>query len=229
MSLENRLSDIQNRISRAAKKSNRSEKSVQIVAVSKTWPVEIIREVAKLGIQTFAENYVQEALPKLNQLQNIQNIHWHFIGALQSNKVKSIVGKFALIQSVDRLSLVEELQKRCTSPQKILMEVQVLPEAQKSGVSIKNAPKLIEKIQTCDKLILQGLMLMPPLESSIDVKHKAFERAQKLTFEWEKLIDKPHSLKELSMGTSQDFEIAIEHGSTMVRLGTILFGERTYE
>lgn len=219
MSLENNLNKIKSKIEISAKKSGRSASDIEILAVTKTWPAEKVRQAYALGLRHFGENYIQEALPKLNELSDLKDINWHFIGHLQSNKIKNILGKFKYIHSVDRPSLIQELNKKLVEPQDILLEVQFIKEEQKSGAVLEDVPKLLDLIQSTKKLRLCGLMVMPPLKASENEKRRIFSKARQLA--------SSHSLSVLSMGTSDDFELAIEEGSTLVRLGTVLFGERT--
>jgi pyridoxal phosphate enzyme (YggS family) len=199
---------------------------VKLVAVTKTWSAETVRQGCQAGLRHFGENYVQEALPKLEELKDLSNIHWHYIGALQSNKAKMVVNKFELIHSVDRLNLIHELDRRATAPQAILLEVQFVPEQSKSGALLSQVPELIEWVQKSQHLRLRGLMVMPPIDMQESDRCQLFSEVQKKRNEWSQLVSAPHSLQELSMGTSVDFELAIESGATLVRLGTSIFGER---
>jgi PLP dependent protein len=226
MLLVDRIKEIQNRISQAAQSSGRDPQSVKLVAVTKTWPAENIRLAYQAGLRHFGENYVQEALPKLEELQALSDVHWHYIGALQSNKAKMVVNKFELIHSVDRLSLIQELDRRARAPQAILLEVQFVPEQSKSGADLLEVPELIEQVQKSQHLRLQGLMVMPPVEMQEQDRRQLFSDVAKKRREWSRLVSAPHNLHELSMGTSVDFELAIESGATLVRLGASIFGER---
>lgn len=220
-----KLNEIKNKISEAAK-----GRDVLLVAVSKTFSAEKVRTLYDLGVRDFAENYPQEADQKLNELSDLKDIRWHFIGNLQTNKVKMIVNRFELIHSVDRISLVDEIQKRATQPQKILIEVNLAGEKSKSGCEVSQAAKLIEHACNQKKIIVVGLMFMAPLEMT---KHeqdiyylKATQLRNDLALKLEAQLVGGHSLALLSMGTSHDFESAIRAGATMVRLGTVLFGKR---
>jgi pyridoxal phosphate enzyme (YggS family) len=198
---------------------------VQLVAVSKLQPVEKIRELAAQGQKIFAENYVQEALPKMQVLKDL-NLEWHFIGRLQKNKVKQIVGVFSLIHSVDSLQLVEKINHIAEEKgliQKILLQLNLSGELSKGGLSRSEFEKSIPALQEFKNISIAGLMTMPPLFDDVEKTRPYFHELKEL--------QKKHSatmsdLHELSMGTSADFEIALSEGATLVRLGTLIFGER---
>lgn len=232
--LKENLEKIESNISAAAKASGRQRKDITLLAVTKTWPAKNVKDAHALGLRQFGENYVQEYLQKKKEITdlNLQNLEWHFIGHLQSNKVKNIVGEFSYIHSVDRMSLAKEISLRAAmssasaSPQKILIEVNVANEESKSGLSISQLPSFLDEIQNLPALIVCGLMVMPPiLTSAADVRHY-FDLIRDERDRWTSRLSAPHSLVELSMGTSHDYVLAIESGATMVRLGTVLFGER---
>ncbi|MCB0350059.1 MAG: YggS family pyridoxal phosphate-dependent enzyme [Bdellovibrionales bacterium] len=227
MSLAIPLRNIQNKISKAAQASGRRVEDIKILAVSKNVSVELIREAFALGVRDFGENYVQEVLAKKDLLQDL-DIHWHFIGHLQSNKVKNIAGEFEAIHSVDRLKIAKEISIRSEQLQNIFIEVNLANEESKSGCSEQDLPQLLCEIQSLENLRIKGLMFMAPLNLSVQQQHVFYQRARKLREAHEKNVSSPHSLLELSMGTSHDFEVAIREGATIVRLGTVLFGERKY-
>lgn len=231
--LKDRLAEIRFKIETAAKKANRNPSSIKLLAVSKTMPVENIVEAIDSGHMLFGENYFQEAKEKINILTNKyqnSNLEFHFIGHLQRNKAKDAVGLFSLIQTVDNESLVEELQKQAAKKeiiQKILIQINISGEESKSGVSPDNALGLAKKILDQKNLSLQGLMCIgtyfeekanPDLRKSEFVKMSDLKN--KLEFELQ------CKLPELSMGMSHDFDLAIEYGATIVRVGTAIFGTR---
>lgn len=226
--LRDRIESVKTKISLAAKQSGKLVEEIKLVAVSKGFSSENIRECHANGLSTFGENYAQEAIVKLEELKDL-NISWHFIGHLQSNKVKWIANRFDLIQSVSSLKIASEIHNRSDRPQKILIEVNLGGEGSKSGCDPEKLGGLLEKIQHYQKLEICGLMFMAPLGANENQQKKYFESAFELMREHEGSVSKPHKLKELSMGTSQDFEAAIRAGATMVRLGTNIFGERIYE
>lgn len=229
-SVENKITEIQERILEVCQKVKRRPEDIRLIAVSKLQTGETIRQAWGAGLRSFGENYVQEALQKQQELQDLK-IDWHFIGSLQSNKVKQVIGHFAYIHSVDRLSLVKEISKRANElglTQNILCEVNLAGEKSKAGVPEQSARELIQEALFMPNLRVCGLMIMPPLAESKDESRPYFQRAHKLLKEWREQMTstQAESFKELSMGTSQDFEIAIEEGATMIRLGTSILGER---
>jgi len=218
--------------------------NVQLIAVSKTKPATDVIEAWKAGQRHFGENYAQEAIEKIGDVQDLirsvdasaQPVTWHFIGTLQSKKVKSIVGHFDFIHSVDRLSLAEEISKRAVAKnleQKILVQLNFGEEATKSGASIAEYSDLVMKASVLPGIQLCGLMALPPLKESPAESRAQFAEIKKL-FEAtrQKLREVLGSSAgdkfcELSMGTTGDFEQAIAEGATMIRVGTAIFGERT--
>lgn len=200
-----------------------------IIAVSKFQSVSSIQELYKMGQRTFAENYVQEFLQKKEELKSANSsleIQWHFIGSLQKNKVSKIVGQAHLIHSVDSLSLLETIDRHGKNKQikqKILLQLNLSNEESKGGFSIEEIKTQEPKIFAFDNIEINGLMTMPPLENDPESNRKYFQQLRQIRDELNK---KYPSCTELSMGTSHDYLIAIDEGATMVRLGTILFGER---
>ena len=225
MSLEKNLQQIHFQIEKAAKESGRSPREITLVAVSKMIHAEKIRQAFALEVNDFAENYTQEALAKQESLSDLK-LNWHFIGQLQSNKVKQVVNRFTLIHSVDRLKVANEISQRAQNPQKILLEVSLVGEKSKSGCAASELSKLIEQVQKLKNLQLLGLMFMPPLGLNLPEQERYFSAARDIRDKAMNQVNLPHSLIELSMGTSHDFQAAIRFGATLVRLGTILFGER---
>jgi pyridoxal phosphate enzyme (YggS family) len=198
---------------------------VRIVAVTKTHGPEAVRAAFAAGLQDVGENRVQEALAKQDQLADLP-VRWHLIGTLQRNKARHAVGRFALIHSVDRAELADELARRVApgGRQPVLVEVNCSGESQKGGVEPAGLPALLERISGLPSLELQGLMTMAPLTGDVAVQRAAFAR---LRAERDRMAASGYPLPELSMGMSADYPIAVEEGATMVRLGTLLFGERT--
>lgn len=191
---------------------------VKIIGASKFQPVEKIKFLNGKGVYAFAENYVQEFLKKKEQLTNV---NWHFIGPLQSNKIKNIVGEVELIQSVGRLKEAEEISKRAIEKsvsQQILLEINIASEDSKHGFAINEIEDIFKKILVLKNLKVIGLMCMPPLFDDPNEARPYFKKLKTLASDL--------GVNELSMGTSQDFEIAVEEGATMIRLGEILFGAR---
>lgn len=198
---------------------------VRIVAVTKTHGPEAVRAAVAAGLLDIGENRVQEALAKQDQLTDLP-VRWHLIGTLQRNKVRHAVGRFTLIHSVDRSELAEELARRVApgSRQPVLVEVNCSGESQKGGVEPAGLPALLDRISGLPSLELQGLMTMAALSADVAAQRAAFGR---LRAERDRMTAAGYPLPELSMGMSGDYPIAVEEGATMVRLGTLLFGERT--
>jgi hypothetical protein len=198
---------------------------VRIVAVTKTHGPEAVRAAFAAGLQDIGENRVQEALAKQDQLADLP-VRWHLIGTLQRNKARHAVGRFALIHSVDRAELAEELARRVApgGRQPVLVEVNCSGEGQKGGVEPAGLPALLERISGLASLELRGLMTMAALTADVGAQRAAFGR---LRAERDRMTAAGYPLPELSMGMSGDYPIAVEEGATMVRLGTLLFGERT--
>jgi len=210
-----RLAEVRARIVAACARAGRDPTSVTLVAVSKSQPLEKLREAAAAGQRVFGENYAQELGGKASSLPGCE---WHFIGALQTNKVKRVVGQAALIHTCDRLALAEEISKRARNAgvvQRVLLEVNVGREPQKAGVHPEGAAALLEQVRAMPGLRCEGLMCIPPATGDPRPHFRALrELAQQL------------GLAQLSMGMSADYEAAIEEGATLVRVGTAIFGER---
>jgi len=208
---------ILDRIHNAAARSSRDPASIRLIAVTKTVPPQSISQVAECGIRDIGENRLQEALPKIVALAEFP-LTWHFIGHLQTNKAKKVVEHFQWVQCVDRLELAERLNQAAAKPLPVLIEVKLHEQANKSGMQETGLPGFVERFRSYDKLELRGLMAIPPF----------FEDAEDVRPYFRKLGDlaREYALPELSMGMSHDFEVAIEEGATMVRIGSALFGER---
>jgi pyridoxal phosphate enzyme (YggS family) len=205
------------RIHDAAERAGRDPSSIRLIAVTKTVPADRIREAAESGITDIGENRLQEALSKRPLLQDL-GLQWHFIGHLQTNKAKKVVENFDWVQSVDRFELAEQLNRLSSRRLPVLVEVEMGNEETKSGVSADQLPRLLMDLKKCDRLVASGLMAIPPYFEDVEKVRAYFARLRKLAEQF--------GLSELSMGMSHDFEVAIEEGATMVRVGTALFGER---
>jgi pyridoxal phosphate enzyme (YggS family) len=223
--LKTRLQSLKKTINQAEMQVQRPINSVQLLAVSKTWSADILRQATDAGQSHFGENYLQEALIKIEALKDL-DITWHFIGPIQSNKTKDIAQHFSWVQSVDRLKIAQRLNnQRPTShtPLNICIQVNIDDEKTKSGVNITETATLAKEITQLDRLILRGLMIIPAKTDDIEQQISAFNRAYSLYSSLKR--DYP-SMDTLSMGMSADMKLAIHHGSTMVRIGTGLFGQR---
>jgi PLP dependent protein len=209
---------ILDKIHSAAVKSGRDPSTVQLIAVTKKVSPDKIREAASAGISQIGENRLQEALPKKEALADLP-LTWHFIGHLQTNKAKKAVEEFDWIQCVDRAELGEKLNQAAVRRMPVLIEVNLDDEPTKSGVAVPEVRSFVEQFSRYERLELRGLMSIPPFFENPEDVRPYFRKLRLLAEEFR--------LPELSMGMSHDFEIAIQEGATMVRIGTALFGERT--
>ena len=225
MSLAENLDSIQQRIRAACERGGRAPDSVTLLAVSKTHPPETIREAADCGQLLFGENKIQEAKAKIPLCPG--KCRWHFIGHLQSNKVRDAMELFEMIQGVDNLALAREISKRCEQAAKrmpILLEVNVAGEASKFGYKPEQLLAELNELNALPKIEIHGLMAIPPYTTEPEKARPHFRRLRELKERAEAVLGAP--LPHLSMGMSGDFEIAIEEGATLVRIGTALFGPR---
>ncbi len=219
-----------------AKRVGRDPTSVRLVAATKTLSPHHIEMAVNAGLRMFGENRVQEGLAKMHALttresieQSFGNLSWHMIGHLQKNKVKSVVGNFDLIHSVDSLALARAIDDRARlleTSQKILLQVNVSGEASKHGVSPSVLQSTVHRIASMKHVSLRGLMTIPPLAGTAQQTRAIFRQLRSLAMEIESKKNAGVELTELSMGMSDDYEIAIEEGATMVRIGRGIFGER---
>ncbi len=228
MLLEN-TSRIFKKMSHAAMRAGRDPQAVKLVAVTKTISINTIHEAIDIGLRIFGENRVQEAQKKIQDSKfKIQNsrIEWHLIGSLQKNKAKHAVRLFDLIHTIDSIELAEELNKqseKISKVQRVLVQVKLSEEETKHGASEDDLFPLLEKIKNLNNLKLEGLMTIPPFSDDQEKARPYFRKLREIRDEAQK---KGFALTELSMGMSNDFEVAIEEGATMVRVGTAIFGER---
>ena len=225
MTLATNLESIRQRIKTACDRVDREPNSVTLLAVTKTQPPEIVSAAADLGLIFFGENKVQEAKAKIPLCPG--KLRWHFIGHLQSNKCRDAVQLFQLIQSVDSLPLAQEINKRADEAAKmmpVLLEVNLAGEASKFGYKPEQLLAELKEINFLPRIEIQGLMTVPPWSPDAENSRAHFRRLRELKQNCEQMLGAP--LPHLSMGMSGDFEIAIEEGATMVRIGTALFGPR---
>jgi len=251
---KNRLDAVRARIERAARRAGRDPGCVTLVAVSKSVPVERLREAIAIGCRVFGENRVQEALAKMEALRESEapaapgrargsgasepipmgvrapdKIDWHLIGPLQTNKIKAAVGRFALLHAVDRLEVAERLDRAARErglTQAILLEVNVAGEKTKHGFSPDELLRVTERMGAFHGIRVLGLMAIPPAAGAPEEARPHFRRLRMLAAEARALKIPGVMMRELSMGTSRDFEVAVEEGATLVRIGTALFGPR---
>jgi PLP dependent protein len=227
MSFADNLAVIQQRIQAACKRAGRDTQSVMLLAVSKTKPADIIGEAVRCGQIFFGENKVQEAKAKIPVSPG--RARWHFIGHLQSNKARDAVELFEMIHSVDSLELAREISKRCEQASKaipILLEVNVAGESSKFGYKPERLLAELKDLNSLPRIQVQGLMTIPPFAIDPEKSRPHFGRLRELKAQCEEILGSP--LPHLSMGMSGDFEIAIEEGATIVRIGTALFGPRKF-
>ena len=225
MSFADNLAGIQQRIHAACDRAGRDASSVLLLAVSKTCPPEAISEAVKDGQVFFGENKVQEAKAKIPLCPG--KARWHFIGHLQSNKARDAVELFEMIQGVDSLDLAREISKRCEQAAKempILLEVNVAGESSKFGYKPERLLAELKELSALPRLLVQGLMTVPPYVTEPEKVRPHFQRLRELKLQCEQTPG--FALPHLSMGMSGDFEVAIEEGATIVRVGTALFGPR---
>jgi PLP dependent protein len=229
MSISDNLKQIYERIAVAAVESGRDPASVRLVAVSKIQPASAVDEAARSGQRLFGENYVQELAAKVTQVT--EPVAWHYIGALQSNKVRQIAGLVDMIHSVDRLSLAQEIDRQwggVGSICNVLIQVNIACEASKCGASSEGVLDLVRAIASLPHMCIRGLMTMPPFFDDPEGARPYFRELKRIS----ECIAAEHitgvEMAELSMGMSGDFEVAIAEGATLVRVGSAIFGERQY-
>ena len=227
--LKEQLMQVEENIQKACKRAGRSRDEVTLIAVSKTKPVEVLQEAYDLGVRVFGENKVQELTQKYEALP--KDIQWHMIGHLQTNKVKYIVDKVAMIHSVDSLKLAETIEKEAERKNcivKILVEVNVAGEESKYGLKMEEVLQFVEIISTFKHIRVCGLMTIAPFVEISEENRTIFKNLHKLSVDINnKNIDNV-SVSILSMGMTNDYEVAIEEGADMVRVGTGIFGVRNY-
>lgn len=225
-SIGERAAHVLGRVAQAAARSGRKGEEIRLVAVGKTKPVELIGEAIEAGLAVFGENYVQDAEEKIRAFPQAE---WHFIGKLQRNKVKKAVSLFSWIQTVDSLSLLEEISRRAGEAGKVLpvlAEVNLAGEESKAGVDPEALAELIEAAPGLPGISLKGLMAIPPWTEDPEETRPYFIRLRELLAECVSRGGAGPAMTELSMGMSNDFEAAIEEGATIVRVGTAIFGSR---
>ncbi len=231
MSVADRLAGIRERIGAAARSAGRDPSSVRLVAVSKTFPINLIREAYAAGQREFGENRVQEALQKIAETTDLE-IRWHLLGHLQTNKARKAGPAFATIQSVDSLELLQKLDQAAeqagTKPE-LLIQVDLAGEATKFGAPPREVPRLFEAAAACRAASVAGLMTLPPVPDTPEDARPWFRTLRDLRDGWLASGVPASMLRELSMGMSGDFEVAIQEGATTVRVGTAIFGSRHVE
>ncbi len=211
---------VRERIERACVRAGRDPASVTLVAVSKGHPAEAIRAGYEAGLRHFGENRIQEAIPRIEEsVASGVEAAWHLVGHLQSNKAKAAAGAFDLIHSIDSARLLARLDAAAPAPRDVLLQVNIAAEPQKQGVAPDDLGALVEAAREARNLRLRGLMTIAPIASDAEDVRPVFRALRELA--------ERHELPELSMGMTDDFEVAIEEGATLVRVGRAIFGERT--
>jgi len=220
--LRERLAEVEARIERAARRTGRRREDITLIVVTKQFPASAIREAYLAGLRSFGENYVQEFEGKFREVSELAGAQFHLIGHLQSNKAKRAAQLFDVIQTVDSAKLARRLNEapefRAGKKLPVMLEVKLSEEETKSGASPEELPALIEAVRSAGNLELTGLMTMPPWSEDPEQSRPCFQRLREL--------GEGFGLRSLSMGMSQDFEVAIAEGATHVRIGTALFGPR---
>jgi len=228
--LRRNLDEVLGRIEKAARRAGRSADQIKLIAVSKTHPAEILRKALAAGVSVFGENKVQEAEPKIVEIGR-DAAEWHLIGHLQSNKARKAVQLFDVIQSVDSVELAKRLERICLEEDRrelpVFVQIDLAGEETKSGIAENDLPELVEYLRTCERLKFNGLMIVPPFFENPDDVRPFFRRLREIR---DSLLSQNAFVNgrgELSMGMSHDFEIAVEEGATVVRVGTAIFGARS--
>ncbi|MDP9069055.1 MAG: YggS family pyridoxal phosphate-dependent enzyme [Actinomycetota bacterium] len=224
MSVSRRYEEVRARVAAAAERGGRSGDEVTLVAVSKGFPGDVVAEAVRAGAVHLGENRVQELREKAIAFPT--GVRWHFIGHLQTNKARQVVGVASLIHSVDRLALADELARRARIrgvAQDVLIEVNVSGEATKHGIEPAAAPALAEQVAALDPLVVRGFMTMAPLSPEPEESRPYFAELRELRDRVEAVVP---SATELSMGMTRDFEVGVEEGATLVRVGEAIFGPR---
>jgi pyridoxal phosphate enzyme (YggS family) len=223
------ISEVLKRISHSCMRSGRSPEGAELVAVSKTVGIKKIQEGIDAGLRTFGENRVQEAVKKIEHFKENPGIKWHFIGTLQKNKAKKAVEIFDVIESVDSMELLEKIDKyafEAGKVQKIFIQVKLSLEDSKHGAAPVYVLDLVSRAEELDNVDVQGLMTIPPYFEDVEEARPYFRRLREMQAD---LADKGFEIRNLSMGMSNDYEVAIEEGATLVRVGNAIFGERIYQ
>lgn len=225
------ITAVRGKIAEAAQRVGRRPEEITLVAVSKTKPLEIVKLAYELGITHFGENRVQEAVPKIAAF-HLSDIHWHMIGHLQKNKVGKVIGQFECIHSIDSLDLAETLNRHAASfnltggqRQPVLLQVNISGETSKEGIEPDTVISLTRQITTLEHLEIQGLMTLAPLVDNPEKARPVFRALRELRDRLHNEVPEC-SWQHLSMGMTDDYQVAIEEGATIVRIGRAIFGER---
>ncbi len=228
--LSERLEDVRERITSAAIRSNRDPSEITLIAISKTHPADVVQSALELGLQDFGENRVQEAEEKIPQVDR-KAARWHLVGHLQANKARRAVELFDFIHSLDSTSLALRLDRLCAEEHRkelpVLIQVDFAGEETKSGIEPFRLPQLLQTLKSCERLRLSGLMTLPPYFADPECVRPFFKTLRTLRDQLKLEGHFGDGDGELSMGMTHDFEIAVEEGATMLRVGTAIFGQRS--
>ncbi|MCP5103917.1 MAG: YggS family pyridoxal phosphate-dependent enzyme [bacterium] len=225
MKIKDNYNKIMETIERACQRADRDPSEVQILGVAKEQPVDRIRDAYQCGIRLIGENKTQEAEAHQAELESL-NIDWHFIGKLQKNKINRILKNFDFIESVDGVKSLEHIHKRVSEEIEVFIEINIGDEKNKSGFTIDGLMKALNYIALLDRVKITGLMSLPPYSDDPEEVRPYFRKVRELKDQLNDMNLSNFGIRHLSMGMSGDFEVAIEEGATMVRLGTVLFGRR---
>ncbi len=223
------LRQVEKRIEEACKKGNRKREEVTLIAVSKTKPVSMIETIYQAGVREFGENKVQELCEKYELME--KDIHWHMIGHLQRNKVRQVIEKAYLIHSVDSLRLAQQIEQEAAKVGKIvsiLVEVNVAEESSKFGIMLEETESFLKEISAFQHISVQGLMTTAPFVENPEENRIYFRKLYQLSVDMKRKNIDNINMNFLSMGMTNDFEVAIEEGANIIRIGTKIFGERNY-
>jgi PLP dependent protein len=226
--ISDNINSIREKISRACARAGRSSSEVTLLAVGKTFPSSAVREAVEAGVADVGENYVQELLSKRRDLSG-SDVRWHFIGHLQSNKVKNVADWIHMIHAVDSTALAIEIDRRAAKSGRViecLLEVNTTGESTKFGVAPGDVTALVKSLASCDNISLGGLMTIGPFLPDPEGSRPMFRRLRELKDEIGSLAQGNVTMRHLSMGMTGDFEVAIDEGATLVRIGTAIFGPR---
>ncbi len=229
--IASRLQQVLTQIENAAATSSQKSREINLLAVSKTKPASMVKEVYALGQRKFGENYLQEGVEKIKELRedgNYDEIEWHFIGPIQSNKTRPVAENFDWVQSIDRLKIAQRLNDQRPvgmAPLNVCIQVNISAEESKSGTDLQNAIDLAHAVEAMPNLTLRGIMAIPENTPDLERLKSQFKQLRSLYLS---LQDQYKQIDTLSMGMTGDLELAIEQGSNMVRIGTAIFGSRNY-
>jgi len=229
--LAERFAEVRGKIRNAAVNSNRDFSEIKLISVSKTHSVEVLKEAIDAGVDVFGENKIQEGVRKITEIGR-EKAEWHLIGHLQKNKARKAVQNFDILHTLDSVELAKRLERICLEEDRtdfsILVQVDLAEEKSKFGIKEKDLPELVEFLMSCKALQFNGLMVIPPFFDNTDDVRPYFRRLREIRDELKSKNAFVNGFGELSMGMSQDFEIAIAEGATLVRVGTAIFGQRDY-